>query len=364
MKRYLIKKFNTKIYGYWLDDTHLYIHDSENDNNSSDSQTILMKIEKKLVAAILACFLNFTIFVPVSCANSGNNKLNNYIVSSNLNKISKKIHKKETRFSQKQERRLKQINEKRLRIILLKKYAALNAELKKLNPSLSLLKNNNGLKSSSLPKPLSQRQAEILGRIKSQRNFRSGANLDDSKVEDKSHCNISSVILKKSISKLVKKFEFIAEWIQNNPTLFSLWLIVNVSLLYLYKNGYFLEWYNLIKNSSPRFLDIAQNFNHLFEEENHTSNNFYERVHKMDPKYFTKENRRQTDFSFLNVKNDEEIIISPEVSSSTTLSVEEEPNLFSSTQELEREPTLEDYTDHWELWDKISRDEISKDKKE
>jgi len=227
-----------------------------------------------------------------------------------------------------------------------------------------LVKNNNGLKTTSLPKPISQSQAEILDRIKNQRNLRSGENLDDSKVEEKSYSNVSSVLLKKYIRKLVKKFEFIAEWIQNNPTLFSLGLIANVSLLYLYKNGYFLEWYNLIKNSSPRFLDIAQNFNHLFEEENDPSTTFYERVRQMDPKYFSKENRRQTAFSFLDLKNDEEIIISPEVSSSTTLSIEEEQNSFSSTQEIEREPTLEDYTDHWELWDKLIPDEISKDKKE
>ena len=227
-----------------------------------------------------------------------------------------------------------------------------------------MVKNNNGLKTTSLPKPISQSQAEILDRIKNQRNLRSGENLDDSKVEEKSYSNVSSVLLKKYIRKLVKKFEFIAEWIQNNPTLFSLGLIANVSLLYLYKNGYFLEWYNLIKNSSPRFLDIAQNFNHLFEEENDPSTTFYERVRQMDPKYFSKENRRQTAFSFLDLKNDEEIIISPEVSSSTTLSIEEEQNSFSSTQEIEREPTLEDYTDHWELWDKLIPDEISKDKKE
>jgi hypothetical protein len=115
----------------------------------------------------------------------------------------------------------------------------------------------------------------------------------------------------------------------------------------------------LIRNSSARFLDLAQKFNHLFEEENSPFQTFYERVRAMDPDYFSQENNRQTEFSFFDLKTDEKIVVD-----STTLSVEEEPNLFSSTQELEREPSLEDYSDHWQIWEKIIQNESGKDKNE
>jgi len=358
------KKTTITLLAYWMD-TFIYIEENENIIDSSMFPTISIKIEKKLVAAILGFFLNFTIFVPVSYANPRNNKLNDQIaksiVSNNYNKIVKQNNPKEIRSSKKKDRKLKQLNEQRLRIILLKKHYVLNAELKKLNPSCSLSKNNNPLKTFSLSKPLSQRQAEILLRLKN-RSIRGGVNVDDSKAQDKSYSNLSSVVLKKYINKLIKKFEFVAEWVQNNPTMFSLGIIANVSLIYLYQNGYFLQWYNLIKNSSPRFLDIVQNFNHLFEEENYYSKTFYERVRAMDPDYFSKENDHQTDFSFLDLKDGEEIIINSKVYSSTTLSVEEEPNFSSSPQDLEREPTLEDYTDHFELWEKHIPDESGEDK--
>ncbi len=367
MKKKFIKKTNTritKIFGYWVD-TCAYIEETENGMDLFTFPTISIKIEKKLVAALLGFFLNFTIFIPVSYAknaNPRNNKLNTqvveYIISTNFNKIVKQPTKKKICFSKKKARKFQQLNEQRSRILLLKKYFVLNAELKKLNPSLSVFKNNNGLKACSLTKPVSQKQAEILLRIKN-RSIRAGVNLDDSKAENKSSYNPSSLVLKKYINKLIQKFEFVAEWIQTNPTIFSLGIIANVSLIYLYQNGYFLEWYNLIRNSSPRFLDIAQKFNHLFEEENSPFQTFYERVRAMDPDYFSQENNRQTDFSFLDLKNDEEIVIG-----STTLSVEEEPSLFSSTQELEQEPTLEDYSDHWQIWEKIIENETGKDKKE
>jgi hypothetical protein len=361
MKKRAIKKINTRIFGYWLD-TFVYIEEIENEIDLFPFPTISIKIEKKLVAAILGFFLNFTIFIPVSSANQRNNKFNDeivqYIASTNFNKIVKETPRKKIRFSKKKARKLKQLNEQRLRIILLKKYFILNSELKKLNPSLFVFKNNNGLKACSLTKPVSQKQAEILLRIKN-RSIRAGVNLDDSKSENKSSSNISSLVLKKYINKLIQKFEFVAEWIQNNPTIFSLGIIANVSLIYLYQNGYFLEWYNLIRNSSPRFLDLAQKFNHLFEEENSPFQTFYERVRAMDPDYFSQENNGQTEFSFFDLKTDEKIVVN-----STTLSVEEEPNLFSSTQELEREPSLEDYSDHWQIWEKIIQNESGKDKNE
>jgi len=99
---------------------------------------------------------------------------------------------------------------------------------------------------------------------------------------------------------LVNKFQFINHWIQKNPTLFSLGIILNVSLIYLYRNGYFLEFYNLIRNLPPVILDITEKFSSLFED--NSFKNLAKRVHRMDPTYFTSSNRRMYSWNFLDIK--------------------------------------------------------------
>jgi hypothetical protein len=238
---------------------------------------IFRKINKKIVSAFLGMVLNFNLLIPVSSAkpltNTLNSQITEYIISSNSNKNLKSNSKKVIRFSQKKNRKNKQFQEHELRIRLFKKYNILSREFDKLNPSLSLPKNNSRLKTAILHRSISEKQAKINFQLRNQGNFsiRSGANLDksdDPKNTNPEVSNFSSTVLKIRINKLIKKFEFVSDWINNNPMVFSLGLIANVSLLYLYKNGYFMEFYNRIKNSSPYFLAITEHFSHLFDGDN------------------------------------------------------------------------------------------------
>jgi hypothetical protein len=323
------------------------------------TKKIFIKINKKIVSALLGILLNFTLLIPVSNVKAANNKLNSQmtenIVSSNSNKNLKSNSKKLVRFSQKRNRKNKQMYEQELRIRLLKKYHILNREFDKLNPSLSLPKNNSRLKTAILHRSISEKQAKTNFQLKNQRNFsiRSGVTLDksnDPKNKNTAGSNISSTVLKIRINKLIKKFEFVVDWINNNPMLFSLGLIANVSLLYLYKNGYFIEFYSLIKNSSRCFLGSTQQFSQLFDGDN--SLTLSERVRKIDRSYFTRENARIYSDKLLHycLYDDPDVIGSEiELSSSDTFSVEqsEQSIVKYSPREVFKEPTIEDYVQGW-----------------
>jgi hypothetical protein len=338
------------------------------------TKRIFLKINKKIVSALLGMLLNFNLLIPVSNAKAANNNLNSQmtenIVFSNSNKNLKSNSKKVVPFSQKRNRKNKQIYEKELRIRLLKKYNILNREFDKLNPSLSLPKNNSRLKTAILHRSIYEKQAKTSFQLKNQRNFsiRSGVTLDksnDPKDKNTAGSNISSTVLKIRINKLIKKFEFVVDWINNNPMLFSLGLIANVSLLYLYKNGYFIQFYNLIKNSSPCFLGSSEHFSHLFDGDN--SLTLSERVRKIDRSYFTPENARiYSDKSlYLCLYDDPDIMGSEiELSSSDTFSLEQsEPSVVEySPRFFFKEPTIEDYVQGWyKMIDESSTDTDSKE---
>ena len=121
----------------------------------------------------------------------------------------------------------------------------------------------------------------------------------------------------------------VTKWIHKNPTLFSMGIIGNVSLIYFYRNGYFVEWYNLIRNSSPRFLELANNFNNYFQEK---------------------------EKNFSKLKNDQKVLRNEKkyiLKEKTAIYVEEQQDFDSSKNQVEREPTLEDYTDHFQYWNLI-----------
>jgi hypothetical protein len=338
---------------------------------------IFRKINKKIVSAFLGMVLNFNLLIPVSTAkpltNSLNSQITEYIISSNSNKNLKSNSKKVIRFSQKKNRKNKQFQEHELRIRLFKKYNILSREFDKLNPSLSLPKNNSRLKTAILHRSISEKQAKINFQLRNQGNFsiRSGANLDksdDPKNTNPEVSNFSSTVLKIRINKLIKKFEFVSDWINNNPMVFSLGLIANVSLLYLYKNGYFMEFYNRIKNSSPYFLAITEHFSHLFDGDN--SLTLSERVRKIDPNYFTPENRRiysdkLLHYCIYDVYDDPDVMGSEiELSSSDTFSVEqsEQSIVECSPRKVFKESTIEDYVQGW--YEKIAESSTDTESKE
>jgi hypothetical protein len=149
---------------------------------------------------------------------------------------------------------------------------------------------------------------------------------------------------------------------------FSLGLIANVSLLYLYKNGYFMEFYNRIKNSSPYFLAITEHFSHLFDGDN--SLTLSERVRKIDPNYFTPENRRiysdkLLHYCIYDIYDDPDVMGSEiELSSSDTFSVEqsEQSIVEYSPGKVFKESTIEDYVQGW--YEKIAESSTDIESKE
>ena len=367
MLRSTLKKRNipSKLFGYWATEFY-YVHEDENSTNlpSEKIHVLSKKLDKQLISSVLALFLNFTIFVPVTRANTPEKNLHSdlveYCVSKKLKKTFKQNSKKRILYSQKKDRKDKQLAERISRAILRKKYIFLNQQFKKLNPSfnnvdksLVFSKNTQLSKTSTVLNKFSEKKQNIILRIKNQRirSLRSGTNSNSDK---KDSSNISSSVLKKYIAKLIKKLEFITTWIDKNPTLFSMGIVANVSLIYLYKNGYFIEAYNLIRNSSPRFFELARSFNNYFQEEKNYPFSFYEKVHQMDPEYFNKDylKEHQADFSILK-----KYVLMDET---PALHVEEQPNFFSSSKQVEREPSIEDYTDHFEYW-KIIADLNAKD---
>ena len=326
----------------------------KNDLYKDRVNVVLKRINKHLISAVLGILLNFTVLVPVTSAARPSRNLNTetvqYLVSNKIKKPRNKTSSETIHYSQKKERKKKQESEKRARINLLKSYLFLKLQVKKLNPSL-----NNCLKISTIPTASSQNQENIIRRIKAERvrSIRSGTTSDDKQSGKKASPNVASSVLKIKITKLLKKFQFVTRWIKKNPSLFSMGIVANVSLIYFYRNGYFVQWYNLIQNSSPRFLELANNFNKYFQEENKYFS-FYEKVHAMNPEYFNKDyiQRHVGDFSILR----KDLINQQELSSKEKprLYVEEQQDLYSSKKQVANEPSLEDYADHFQYWELIS----------
>ena len=355
------KKRELILRGYWVSNFH-YVQEDQNDSDLSNNQinAVSKKIDKKLISAILGIFLNLTFFIPVNLAVQPNKNLNieivEFIGSNKIKKLLKKNSPKIIQISkknyQKNDRREKQKLEKKARINLLKTYLFLKQQFRKLNPS-----ENNYQKISILPTATSQNQENIIGRIRTQRLrfLRSGTIFDDEQSDNKASPNVSSSVLKIYIAKLVKKLQVVTKWIHKNPTLFSMGIIGNVSLIYFYKNGYFGEWYNLIRNSSPRFLELANNFNNYFQEKEKNFS-FSEKVYSMDPDYFSKDYLKNPEVDFSKLKNDQKVLRNEKkyiLKEKTAIYVEEQQDFDSSKNQVEREPTLEDYTDHFQYWDLI-----------
>ncbi len=367
------KKRELILRGYWVSNFH-YVQDDQNGIDLSNNQinVVSKQIDKKLMSAILGIFLNLTFFVPVNLAGQANNNLNieivEFIGSNKIKKLLKKNSPKIIQISkknyQKKDRREKQKLEKKARINLLKTYLFLKQQFRKLNPSVNnyeticlVSKTKNFPKISRLPTATSQNQENIIGRMRTQRMrfLRSGTIFDDEQADKKASSNVSSSVLKIYIAKLIKKLQVITKWIHKNPTLFSMGIIGNVSLIYFYKNGYFGEWYNLIRNSSPRFLELANHFNNYFQEEEKYFS-FSEKVYSMDPDYFSKEYLKSPKVDFSKLKNDQKVLRNENnyiLKEKTPIYVEEQQDLDSSKNQVEREPTLEDYTDHFQYWDLI-----------
>jgi len=359
--------------GYWISNFH-YVQDDKNDIDLSNNQinVVSKKIDKKLISAILGIFLNLTFFVPVNFAVEPNKNLNieivEFIGSNKIKKLLKKNSSKIIQTSQKKyqkkERKENEKLEKKARINLLKTYIFLKQEFRKLNPSFDnyeticlISKTKNFPKISVLPTATSQNQENIVGRIRTQRIrfLRSGTTFDDEQSEKKVSPNVSSSVLKIYIAKLVKKLQVVTKWIDKNPTLFSMGIIGNISLIYLYRNGYFGEWYNLIRNSSPRFLELANNFNKYFQPENKYFS-FSEKVYGMDPEYFSQESLKSHEVDFSILKNDQKVLRNQKeyiFKEKNAIYVEEQQDLYSSQKQVEREPTIEDYTDHFQYWELI-----------
>ena len=250
------KKRELILRGYWVSNFH-YVQDDPNGIDLSNNQinVVSKQIDKKLISAILGIFLNLTFFVPVNLAVQPNKNLNieivEFIGSNKIKKLLKKNSPKIIQISkknyQKKDRREKQKLEKKARINLLKTYLFLKQQFRKLNPSVNnyeticlVSKTKNFPKISSLPTATSQNQENIIRRMRTQRMrfLRSGTIFDDEQADKKASPNVSSSVLKIYIAKLIKKLQVITKWIHKNPTLFSMGIIGNVSLIYFYKKCY------------------------------------------------------------------------------------------------------------------------------
>lgn len=262
-----IKRKVTLYCGYWLSEFHYFQLNSTNSETHKFSQII----DKKLVAAILSICLNLTIIVPVTRANVPSETLKSEIIKSVVSKDIKKNRKQIILYSQKNStKRIRKNKEKAeliSRIELRKKYIFFNDQLKLFKPNFTCLDTTLASSKTNLMKkpwilsgPNSQKKREILYRIQKERlrSLRSVRSGTENNSEAQSSSNISSSVLKKYIAKLVQKLEVITNWIHENPTLFTFAIITNAFLVYLYRDGFFDEWYKVASYSSYNFYQKLQ----------------------------------------------------------------------------------------------------------